>query len=300
VNKTVDEAVVLARRAMIAAMEQGPLLTMSFNYETHTSDDLTSSEYALDHVLDMLAGFGVHATFQCPARMAETTPQPMVRIARAGHDLCCCGYNHETAAEVEGPGFNGALTKARVALTRRNIHAIGLHPPVALKDPALYPIIARNGFRYVSELSREDNPRLLIDQPAPLIKMPIASNDSGYTRHPENPKHVYEKHEALIQRVIRKQHYLALNYHLWVLGDRRERLDQVRALLKMAIDGGVKIRSFAEALPPDYRPATWLEMPDADDEADVDSSGGSSGRGGSGGRGRSGGRPDTSMDAGAR
>ena len=40
-------------------------------------------------------------------------------------------------------------------------------------------------------------PSLTVSDP-PLVFLPITSNDSGYIRHPEDPKHVYNKHHGVI------------------------------------------------------------------------------------------------------
>ncbi|MEE8168963.1 MAG: polysaccharide deacetylase family protein [Phycisphaerae bacterium] len=251
---TVDSAG-LASRGTLAPMEPGPILTVAFNFE-HGGRHGTASgvDYALERTVSCLDQRGIHATFHCPARQAETAHEQLAHIRDAGHEIACHGYDRESSRELVGEALERMLTLCQEAMSDMGVQAIGFHPPAECKSPDAYRAIARHGFRYISELSREDNPRLLISKPALLLRMPIAANDSGYARHPEQPRHVLEKHRALIERVVRKEHYLALSYHIWILGEEPARFDDLQALLDTAQSAGVKFRTFEQALPETYRP----------------------------------------------
>src|SRR5438045_6686355 len=112
----------------------------------------------------------------------------------------------------------------------------------------------RQGFKYKCELMKHNSRPTLIVQDPPLVQLPIGSNDSGYIRHPDDPKHVYNKHHGLIIRAIQARQYLALAYHTWMFGERRERFDDFVQLMEATLEGGVKIVPFVEALPERYRP----------------------------------------------
>lgn len=250
-----DAAPALASRLDTAPMDAGPILTLCFSYERGDNPrEVTSADYALNMLLKGLSRLKIRATFQCPARLAETAFAQVTLIRDAGHEIACQGYRHETPADLTGAGLTATLKKCREVLGELEIAPAGFHPPAEISDAADFQRIAAEGFRYISELSREDGPRLLVDKPGPLVRMPIAGNDSGYARHPENPRHVVEKHAALIERLARKKHYLALNYHTWVLGESRERFSHLEELLKLALDHQVQFRPFVQALPAPYRP----------------------------------------------
>jgi len=254
--KSEDAAPGRASRLSMAPMDPGPILTLCFSYERgESARDVTHSDSALERTLQLLARLKIHATFHCPARLAETAFNQLGSIRDAGHEIACQGYRRESAAELTGNALSDTLRKCRESLSELDVTPVGFHPPGELGEAGAYLRLAREGFRYVSALSREDNPRLLVETP-PLVRMPIAANDSGYARHPEDPRHVLTKHLALVDRLIRKRHYLALNYHVWVLGDATERFADLEAVASRALRAGASVRPFVTALPAPYRPAS--------------------------------------------
>lgn len=231
----------------------------SFNYDRALSGiDVTDADHGMERVLSVLAHLKVRAAFQCPAHLADTAPAQVVMIRDAGHEIVCHGYAHETLKTLTDDQLARLVLRCREEYAIRGIEPLGFHPPGHAREPRLAAHLALQGFRFVTELEHKGRPRLIPARPHPVVRMPIASNDSGYMRHPDDPQHVYAKHRRLIDKYARHGRLLALNYHVWMLGDKKERIEDVVLLIEEARKRQLRICTFAEALPERFRPAALV------------------------------------------
>lgn len=237
-------------------MERTPVLTLSFNYDRSVdTTDVTQVDVGLDRVLKCLAKLKLLATFHCAAKLCDTAATQIAHIRDAGHEIACHGYSKENLVEQTPESLQRILLRCRDLMARRGIAAHGYHPPSEYHGGRLYKELSIQGFRYITELEPTHTPTLLLSNPHPLIRMPITSNDSGYLRHREEPNYVYDKHHKLVQRCVQGRTFVALNYHLSLLGEHRQRLENLLLVIEGAMKNRVSIRPFSDALPAPYRPA---------------------------------------------
>ncbi|MCK6483816.1 MAG: polysaccharide deacetylase family protein [Phycisphaerae bacterium] len=241
--------------SVLADVDAQSVIIFSFNYDRALSGiDVTDADHGMERVLSMLGHLKVRAAFQCPAHLADTAPAQVVMIRDAGHEIVCHGYAHESLGTLTDDQLARLVLRCREEYGIRGIEPLGFHPPGHVHDSRLPAQLAVQGFRFVTELEHKGRPRLLATRPNPIVRMPIASNDSGYMRHPDDPQHVYAKHRRLIDKYARHGRLLALNYHVWMLGDRKERIEDVVLLIEEARKRQLRICTFSEALPARFLP----------------------------------------------
>ncbi len=103
-------------------------------------------------MLEVLARFGVVATFFCIGERVDRHPELVRRIVRAGHAIENHSDTHRHAFSLLGPT---ALDR-EVARAQSRIAAIsGIAPaffraPAGLRNPLLEPVLARHGLRLAS------------------------------------------------------------------------------------------------------------------------------------------------------
>jgi len=230
----------------------GPLMTLAFDFG-RGSDDVDANN-SLGRILKYLDKLNIKATFWCAAKLCETAPVPLAKIRDAGHEIGCLGYQHEALQKLDNQMLSRVLMRCRELMAKRGLHPAGYRPPTGTIDERICREVARQGFKYIADLDPRKDPELIVAEPFPLVFMPIASNDSGFLRHPDEPHHVFEKHHTLIVKTIRERGFLALNYHTWVLGDHPGRIEDLLILIEKSVKAQMKFRPFVEALPSKYRP----------------------------------------------
>lgn len=236
-------------------MDKTPILALSFNYDRPTeAKDISQVEVGLDRILNCMSKLKLTATFHCAAKLCDTAATQIAHIRDAGHEIACNGYSRENLTEQSPESLRNLLLRCRDFMARRGIQAHGFHPPSEGMNPRIYKELAIHGFRYVTELKPSHTPVLLHPAPHPLVRMPITSNDSGYLRHRAEPHYVYEKHHELIVKMAQGKNYVGLNYHLSLLGESRQRIEDLLLIIEGAMKMQVAIRPFAESLPKAYRP----------------------------------------------
>lgn len=255
-GKAKDEGLSLqAGRSIVPEMAPGPMLTLCLVYGRGADDSI--ADLGLTLAFQLLDQRKLKATFVCAAKLAETAATQLARIRDHGHEVACNGYQQENPQKLDDIMLPRVLMRCREVLAKRGIHPAGYLPPTGTVEPRLMIELAKQGFKYVAELrsdSRDMDPKLVLGDPTPLVHMPISSNDSGYLRHPEDPRHVFNKHHGILLRAAHSKGYVALTYHTWMLGERKERYDDLCHLVDDSLHAGIKILPFNDALPERYRP----------------------------------------------
>ena len=251
-RKAATEAGSLADAAPLADMQAGPTFCLGLVYGRGADETIADNGLAM--AMEFLKEKGIKATFICAGKLAETAPVALSRIRDQGHEIACHGYYQEQPQKLDDQMLSRVILKAREVMAKRGIHPAGYVPPSGLTDPRIWREVAKQGFKYISELKTDGKPCLAVTGPAPLVYLPMTSNDSGYVRHPDDPKHVYNKHVALLKRTIQQRAFLALSYHTWMFGERRERFEDFVAVITTALGANLHITPFVDALPQKYRP----------------------------------------------
>jgi peptidoglycan/xylan/chitin deacetylase (PgdA/CDA1 family) len=231
-----------------------PTLTFSFDYEGGLAfDDPELADQGLDYVLDALARRKLRATFNCIAALAESAADRLRAIADAGHEVACHGYMHGSPRDLNDLELRQTLFRAREMMERNGLRPIGFRSPRSRWDDRVYVGLARVGFGYNSEHDKSHFPYVLQRNPAPLMRMPIATDDWGYVKYPSQPERVPDRHYRYLRRAVANGYFLALGYHPWVLAEDARRLKDWESLVDLAIRSGLRICPFQDLLPEAYR-----------------------------------------------
>src|ERR687886_1980986 len=73
---------------------------------------------AVPRILDLLAEYGLPATFFVPGLTAERYPETVERIAAAGHEVGHHGYSHHSPLRLDEDGERADLERGLAALGR--------------------------------------------------------------------------------------------------------------------------------------------------------------------------------------
>ena len=129
-----------------------PILTRFATREKKVSltfDDGPSPE-ATPAILDILAAFGVHATFFVLGEAVEKSPSLLRRIIAEGHTVGLHGNQHHPFVLLSNREVRGEIERAREAVRRACPEATispWLRPPHGFKSPGVLWAVSRAGFR---------------------------------------------------------------------------------------------------------------------------------------------------------
>jgi peptidoglycan-N-acetylglucosamine deacetylase len=125
-------------------------------------------------ILDLLAEYGLSATFFVPGWTADRYPDTVTRILEAGHEVAHHSYAHHSpihqSEEEERQDFEQALA----ALDRLGVKPEGYRTPSwepAWRTPAL---VAEYGLSYDSSLMDDDRPYVLETGAGPIVELPVS------------------------------------------------------------------------------------------------------------------------------
>lgn len=245
----------IAGKSIVNEMAPGPILSLCLVYGRGADDAIADA--GLNIALQILDRRKVKCSFACAAKLAETAATQLARIRDHGHEIVCHGYQQESPQKLDDMMLSRLLMRCREVLAKRGVHAAGYMPPTGTMEPRVFNELAKQGFKYATELKQDkadSPPRLVVGDPLPLVYLAISSNDSGYVRHPEDPKHVFNKHHSILNRTLHAKSYVALCYHTWMFGERKERAEDFAHVLDTAQGAGFKIMPLVEALPERFRP----------------------------------------------
>lgn len=129
-----------------------------------------------DHVLDLLAEYGVRATFFVLGWVADREPALVRRIRDQGHEIGCHSYYHPLVSEMSPDAFEADLQRALEAIeSAAGVRPTGYRAPsfsVTERDEWFFEVLARNGIAWDSSIcpaSRHDSERSDFDEsPAPI------------------------------------------------------------------------------------------------------------------------------------
>jgi polysaccharide deacetylase family protein (PEP-CTERM system associated) len=113
-------------------------------------------EQNIDHILQLLADKGVHATFFTLGWIAERYPEMVRRIASGGHELASHGYGHERAGKQGPDPFFADVALAKAVLEDIAGEEVQGYraPSFSINDDSLwaYECLAKAGYRYSSSV----------------------------------------------------------------------------------------------------------------------------------------------------
>jgi len=138
-----------------AASGDGHRTTVTLSFDVDLSEDVE----ALDWLLDVLAPYPFRVGFACIGRWVERAPDVHRRIVAEGHEVINHTYSHPWSEVFDPRPFLSLSPAEQEEEVRRGHEAIvrtlgyepvGFRAPHLDLSPAIYPMIARMGYRYSS------------------------------------------------------------------------------------------------------------------------------------------------------
>jgi peptidoglycan/xylan/chitin deacetylase (PgdA/CDA1 family) len=122
---------------------------------------LSRGEYGacvgLPRVLSVLAKHQVAATFFVPAHTAVSFPDEVRQIAKAGHEIACHGFVHESPVALTYDDEVSLLTRSEDVLAKViGDRPVGYRSPAWDLSPNTMEILEKRGYLYDSSLMADD------------------------------------------------------------------------------------------------------------------------------------------------
>lgn len=144
--------------------------------------DLTQRQYdtrrGVQRILDLLAGFGIKATFPVCGLTAEWYPSTIQTIAEHGHELAVHGYSHVLLHNLTEPEVRNEIETA----TRAVESAVGKTPagwvsPVFSVTPYALGVVEELGYQWNSDFHNDDLPYIIENKGRQIVELPVGLND---------------------------------------------------------------------------------------------------------------------------
>lgn len=250
----------------------GATVGLCFDYERDLNMDSSPelSDFGIEHILEVLKQRKVRATFNCAAKLCEEMTHQIRRIADHGHELAVYGYAGESWAELDAAAIKQLLYKCRAAFSRAGFSPIGFRSKSTQCNAIMARELALNRFRYNAQHDHAKHPYVCLKDDPPLARIPVATDDRGYTRgkkkeHEEASK-VVSKHDRYLRKALVRGHFISIAYHPWILAEEKSRMREWEIWLDAAIKSGAKVGALEDALPPEYRTLAPIDDVGEDDE----------------------------------
>jgi peptidoglycan/xylan/chitin deacetylase (PgdA/CDA1 family) len=127
---------------------------------------------AVPRILDLLAEYGLPATFFVPGVTADRYPETVELIAAAGHEIGHHGYSHLSPLRLDEEAERADLERGLGALERLGVRPEGYRTPSWEPSERTFDLLAEHGFRYDSTLMDDDRPYVLETGHGPLAELP--------------------------------------------------------------------------------------------------------------------------------
>ncbi|MDR0344398.1 MAG: polysaccharide deacetylase [Nocardiopsaceae bacterium] len=126
----------------------------------------------LGRVLDLLAEFGIRATFYVPGHTADHYPETMAPILAAGHEVGHHGYLHLGTDGLDQAGQRAELEAGLTALDKHGVRPVGYRSPGWELSPETLAMLGELGFAYDSSLMADDRPYWETSGSQALLELP--------------------------------------------------------------------------------------------------------------------------------
>lgn len=225
-----------------------------------------SSKYLADEglkcILETLKACQCRATFLCPAKLCDTDPDHVTRLAEAGHEVACLGFADELPKELTDDALKQMVFSCRSAFTRLGLNPIGFRSPGSDWDERLSRELARQRFLYNAEHDHAKQMYVLVPGSPPLVRVPIRTDDRGLRRSEKTYDATVSKHLRVVRKAIQDTHFVTVCFHPWILAEDMKRMEHWESWLKTAVNSSAKVVALEDALPTQLR-----QRPKTEDQA---------------------------------
>jgi peptidoglycan/xylan/chitin deacetylase (PgdA/CDA1 family) len=233
-----------------------PTIGLCFDYERGVAcDSAYLSDVGLERILEVLRGYGLRATFQCPAKLCTAAPDRLEMIAEAGHELGVLGYADESPRDLSDDALRQMVLACRNAYLSRGLHPIGFRSPHSHWDERLCVELSRYRFVYNAEHEHAKRPYVLISGKTPLVRIPLRTDDRMLRSREEKRDLTIAKHHRVVRKAIQGRYFVAVCFHPWILAENQARMAHWEEWLETAVESGARMVALEDALPAGYRDA---------------------------------------------
>ena len=217
-------------------------------FGTWPKDVAVGTHYTVVDVLPVLLRKldGLSVTFFTEAWNAQTYPDALRSMQRAGHEIGLHGWRHEIWSKLDAETQEDVLSRGVGAMRAIGVKPKGFRPPGGAGSANLPALLKRNGMIYISEVGEGDR----VDDGIARVPFPWRGVD-GVFLQPELGKAVGistgeasdggSGAEAVIRNFAQamssaKEHgsHAVLVFHPWLLGQDIKRMEALSALLDLA------------------------------------------------------------------
>jgi peptidoglycan/xylan/chitin deacetylase (PgdA/CDA1 family) len=205
-------------------------------------------QVGVPRVLELLAEYGLPATFFVPGMTADRHPDAVGRILEAGHEVGHHSYAHVAPIDQTEAEERRDLELAFAALARHDVVPTGYRCPgwePAFRTPAL---LVEYGICYDSSLFDDDRPYVLETGNGELVELPVSWElddweQYAYLPRPdvgsglENPAKVLDLWTRTLDAYRRHEALFVLTCHPFLSG-RPARIETLRGLVEHALAAG--------------------------------------------------------------
>jgi peptidoglycan/xylan/chitin deacetylase (PgdA/CDA1 family) len=200
-------------------------------------------------ILELLARFGVRATFFVPGHTADLHPGLTADLLAGGHEVGHHGHMHLRTDRISADEQRAEIERGLEALEKA-----GAPRPSGYRSPAwemtdeTFALLAEHGFAYDSSCMGDDRPYLQRFAGGSILELPVhwslddwprfgwSIDSGGNTTH---PRELFDTWLAEYRAAREEGRHVTFTMHPEVIG-RAHRFEQLRTLVeRMAADGGV-------------------------------------------------------------
>ena len=131
-------------------------------------------EVGVPRLLDLLAEYGVPATFFVPGLTAELHPAVVEGILEAGHEVGHHSFTHRSPVGLSEAEERREFERGLEALDRFGIRPVGYRAPSWEPSWRTAALVAEYGLAYDSSLAGDDKPYVLETGSGALVELPVS------------------------------------------------------------------------------------------------------------------------------
>lgn len=230
---------------------ESPILARGRRYARHAMV-MTHQAYGplvgVPRLLELLAEYGLTATFFVPGLTAERYPQTVEQIVERGHEVGHHSYSHRSPVDLSPEEERADFERALAALDRFGVKPAGHRAALWEASWETPRLVAEYGLSYDSSLMDSDRPyRLRVDDRTIAELPPHWSLDDweqyAFLPRPdiggviESPAKVLELWRAELDAMRRHGCLFMLTCHPFLSG-RPGRVEALRGLIEHALEAG--------------------------------------------------------------
>ena len=230
---------------------ESPILAAGRRYATHAMV-MTHQAYGplvgVPRLIELLADYGLPATFFVPGLTAERYPRTVELIVEAGHEVGHHSYSHRSPVDLTPDEERADFERALAALDRLGVKPSGHRAAMWEASWETPRLVAEHGLSYDSSLMDSDRPYRLRVDGATIAELPPHWSLDDWEQYAflprpeigsviESPAMVLEMWRGELDAMRRHGCLFMLTCHPFLSG-RAGRVEALRALIEHALEVG--------------------------------------------------------------